>query len=247
MKKGLFVIIGCTLCISLFAIHLESVYTQRPADPEAFYFTPDNYNIRADGKMDVSDALQAAINQLKREKSFGILFIPEGKYMISKTIYIPPAIRLIGYGKTRPEFILKANSSGYQQEVPADKGRANYMFWFTGGITEEGQSPRDASAGTFYSAMSNINLRIENGNPYAVALRTHYAQHSFINHVAVYAGNGKAGLYDVGNEMENVAFYGGDYGIYTTKSSPGWPVAMIDSYFEGQRNGFRAYPKLVWI
>lgn len=30
--------------------------------------------------MDVSDALQAAINQVKKEKNFGILFIPEGKY-----------------------------------------------------------------------------------------------------------------------------------------------------------------------
>ena len=51
--------------------------------------------------MDVSDALQAAINQVKKEKNFGILFIPEGKYKISKTIYIPTAIRLIGYGKNR--------------------------------------------------------------------------------------------------------------------------------------------------
>jgi hypothetical protein len=40
---------------------------------------------------------------------------------------------------------------------------------------------------------------------------------------------------DIGNEMENVAFFGGDYGIYTTKASPGWPVMMVDSYFEGQR------------
>ena len=49
--------------------------------------------------MDVSDALQAAINQVKKERNFGILFIPEGKYKISKTIYIPGAIRLIGYGE----------------------------------------------------------------------------------------------------------------------------------------------------
>ena len=236
MKRSFFVCIGCMMYISLYAVHLESVYTQRPADPEAFYFTPENYGIRADGKTDVSEALQAAINQVKREKNFGILFIPEGKYLISKTIYIPAAIRLIGYGKNRPEFVLAAGSPGYQQEVATDKGRANYMFWFTGGgAVEEGQAPRDASAGTFYSAMSNINLRISDGNPHAVALRTHYAQHSFINHVAVYAGKGKAGLYDIGNEMENVAFFGGDYGIYTTKSSPGWPVVMVDSYFEGQR------------
>ncbi|MDR1558005.1 MAG: SMP-30/gluconolactonase/LRE family protein [Tannerellaceae bacterium] len=235
LKKFLFATIGCIMCTSLYAVHLESVYMERPDDPEAFYFTPENYPIKADGKTDVSEALQVAINQVKRERNFGILFIPEGKYLISKTIYIPGAIRLIGYGKDRPEFVLAKNAPGYDQEVVGDKGKANYMFWFTGGIVEDGQTPRDAGAGTFYSAMSNINLRISDGNPHAVALRTHYAQHSFISHVAVYIGKGKAGLFDVGNEMENVAFYGGDYGIYTTKSSPGWQVAMIDSYFEGQR------------
>jgi hypothetical protein len=217
------------------AVRLESVYTQRPDDTEAFYFTPDDYPIRADGKTDVSAALQEAINQVKRERNFGILFIPEGKYLISRTVYVPPAIRLIGYGSRRPEFILARNSPGYQQETPDDKGRANYMFRFTGNAVDGGQTPRDAGAGTFYSAMSNINLRIEDGNPHAVALRTHYAQHCFISHVAVYIGNGKAGLYDVGNEMENVAFFGGEYGIYTTKSSPGWPVVLVDACFEGQR------------
>ncbi|MDR2810383.1 MAG: SMP-30/gluconolactonase/LRE family protein [Tannerellaceae bacterium] len=235
LKKILATTLSCFAALQMQAVHLESVYTQRPADDEAFYFTPQNYAIRADGKTDVSDALQAAINQVKRERNFGILFIPEGKYLISKTIYVPGAIRLIGYGKKRPEFILAKNAPGYQQEVSADKGKANYMFWFTGGTVEAGQTPRDAGAGTFYSAMSNINLRIEDGNPHAVGLRTHYAQHSFISHVAVYIGKGKAGLFDVGNEMENVAFFGGDYGIYTTKASPGWQVVMVDAYFEGQR------------
>ena len=234
--KFLFALFCCTLiCTQLHAVQLESIYTQRPDDPEAFYFTPENYGIKSDGKTDVSAALQEAINQVKREKNFGVLFIPEGKYLISRTIYIPGAIRLIGYGKKRPEFILSKNAPGYQQEVSGDKGKANYMFWFTGGMVESGQTPRDAGAGTFYSAMSNINLRIEDGNPHAVALRTHYAQHSFISHVAIYIGKGKAGLFDIGNEMENVAFFGGDYGIYTTKASPGWQVVMVDAFFEGQR------------
>lgn len=217
----------------LFPFDPNSVYTQRPNDPEAYYFTRENYGF-TDGQ-DISEALQNAIDQLKREKNFGILFIPQGKYRVSKTIYIPNAIRLIGYGKERPEFILSENSPGFQEEVSNDKGKAKYMFWFTGGIVEKDQQPRDAGAGTFYSAMSNINIRIEDGNPHAVALRTHYAQHSFVSHMSIYIGNGKAGLFDIGNEMENMAFFGGDYGIYTTKASPGWQVMMMDSYFEGQR------------
>ena len=236
MKK-LQIISILILCAApqLRAIDLRSVYTERPDDPEAFYFTPENYGISADGKTDVTAALQNAINQVKNERNFGILFIPEGKYLISGTVYVPAAVRLIGYGARRPEIILAPNSHGYDKEVADDKGRAKYMIWFTGAVVVEGQAPRDASASTFYSCLSNIDLRIGRGNPHAVALRTHYAQHSFISHTAVYAGDGKAGLYDVGNEMENVAFFGGDYGIYTTKASPGWPVAMIDSYFEGQR------------
>jgi len=212
----------------------ESFYTQKPNDPEAVYFIPENFGVK--GKdADVSNALQTIINQVKREKNFGIIYIPEGTYRISKTIYVPQAIRLIGYGAKRPVIILTKNSPGYQEEIPSDKGKANYMFWFTGRIVESDGRVQDAGAGTFYSALSNIDLRIEDGNPHAVALRTHYAQHSFISHVDVYVGKGKAGLFDVGNEMEDVRFFGGDYGIYTTKTSPSWQMMMVDTYFEGQR------------
>jgi hypothetical protein len=212
-----------------------SFYTQKPNDPAAVYFSPANFNITADGKTDVSVQLQSAINQLKTDRNFGILFIPEGRYTISKTIYIPASIRLIGYGQTRPLFILKKNSPGFQQPNPDDKGKASYMFWFTSSITEPGKEIRDASAGTFYSALSNIDLMIDDGNPSAVALRTHFAQHSFISHCDIHTGNGKAGLFDIGNMIEDVKFFGGEFGIYTTKASPGWQFMMLDTYFEGQR------------
>lgn len=212
-----------------------SFYPSRVEDTAAVYFTPENFNIRADGKADVSDALQQAIASVKRKSNFGIVFIPEGKYLISKTIYIPQAIRLIGYGKTRPLISLQKNAPGFQVADSTDKGKSKYMFWFTGSLPQANQPVRDANAGTFYSAMANIDLQIEDGNPAAVALRTHFAQHSFIEHVNIYINNGKAGVFDVGNEMEDVKFYGGDYGIYTTKPSPGWPFMMVDTYFEGQR------------
>lgn len=212
-----------------------SFYTQKPDDSEALYFTPENFKITADGKTDVSDQLQAAINQVKTERNFGILFIPEGTYLISKTIYIPGAIRVIGYGKNRPVIILKKNSPGFQEVNEKDKGKASYMFWFTSSAVEPGRGINDAGAGTFYSALSNVDLKIEDGNPQAVALRTHFAQHSYVAHCDIQIGKGKAGLFDVGNFMEDLRFFGGDYGIYTTKSSPGWQFMMMDTYFEGQR------------
>ena len=225
----------CLPAASLTIVKGVSVYRQQINDPDAVYFTPKYFPITADGKTDVSDALQSAINQVKRQYNFGIVFIPEGIYKISKTIYIPQAVRLIGYGENRPLIVLGKNSPGYQEERPDDKGKANYMFWFTSNLVEPGGPIRDAGAGTFYSAISNIDLKIEDGNPYAVALRTHFAQHSFVSNVDIHIGNGKAGLYDVGNEMENVRFFGGDYGIYTTKTSPGWQMMMVNTFFEGQR------------
>jgi hypothetical protein len=205
-----------------------SIYTMRPDDPEAFYFTPENYNITSDGRTDVSDELQRAINELKSTKAFGVLFIPEGRYLISKTIHVPAAIRLIGYGKTRPEFVLGRNTPGFQTEQ-------NYMIWFTGGLPRPDGSVQDAGAGTFYSALSNIDMRIERGNPSAVAIRSHFAQHGFISHSNLHIGDGFAGIYDVGNEIENVRFFGGEYGISSGRTSPGWPMMMVDTRFEGQR------------
>ena len=57
-------------CMRIYAVQLVSVYPQRPDDREAFYFTPENYGIRADGRTDVSDALQSAINQVKKESGY---------------------------------------------------------------------------------------------------------------------------------------------------------------------------------
>ncbi|HVU59102.1 MAG TPA: ThuA domain-containing protein [Puia sp.] len=205
-----------------------SLYTQKIDDPAAAYFTPSD-------RTDASTQLQTAIDQLKKDRNFGILFIPEGTYTISKTIYIPAAIRLIGYGSHRPLIILKKNAPGFQQEDPKDKGKAAYMFWFTSSSPDSTGIVHDAGAGTFYSALSNIDLKIDDGNPAAVALRTHFAQHSFVAHCNIDIGKGKAGLFDIGNMIEDVKFFGGQYGIYTTKASPGWQFMMLDTYFEGQR------------
>lgn len=227
------------LSVSAAFADAESVYQHRPEDPRAFYFTAENYGIRADGEADVSDALQRALNQVKTERNYGILFIPEGSYRISKTIYVPPAVRLIGYGETRPVFVLGPNTPGYGEGADDEE---NYMLWFTGNTVEAGDEPRDAGAGTFYSAISNVDFRIEDGNPRAVALRTHFAQHGFVSHSVIDVGSGKAGISQVGNEMENVQFRGGEYGIVTGPTSPSWPMMMVDVRFEGQRRAaIRSY------
>src|SRR6185369_4541796 len=86
-----------------------SIYTQKIVDNNAAYFTPT-----PNTPYDISADLQSAIDKLKRDRNFGILFIPEGTYYISKTIYIPGAIRLIGYGAHRQLIVLRKNSPGFQ-------------------------------------------------------------------------------------------------------------------------------------
>jgi sugar lactone lactonase YvrE len=49
-------------------------------------------------------------------------------------------------------------------------------------------------------------------------------------------GSGFAGIYQAGNVVHDLHFYGGRYGIVTEKPSPAWPFSVIDATFEGQRS-----------
>ncbi len=210
-----------------------SFYKSRLEDKQAVYFEKPNYDVCNDGSVDVSEALQEAIYSVVKEAGYGVLFVPEGKYLLSKTILIPKAVRVIGYGKNRPEFILQDNAPGFN-EPQQTKGGCKYLFWFTSAMVENEEEAQDANPGTFYSAMSNVNVSLGQGNDYAVAFRTHYAQHCFINHIDIKVQSGMAGIFDVGNEMEDIYIEGGKYGIMTTKCSPGWPFVMVDTRFYGQ-------------
>ncbi len=206
----------------------KSFYTTPLQDQKAIYFNRENFSVTPDADGDDSYALQAAINKAEEQSIFGIVMIPEGKYHISKTIYVWGGIRLIGYGKSRPVFVLKENTPGYQ------KGDGKYLIYFASNRPRNGRPIRDANPGTFYSAISNINFEIEDGNPAAVAIRSHFAQHCYIAHVDFFIGKGTAGIEEVGNEIDDCRFFNGEYGIMTKKPSPSWPFLMTDCHFEGQ-------------
>ena len=206
----------------------KSFYTSRFNDDKAVYLTPEYFSVTPDKEGDESDALQKAIDKVAEESVFGIVFIPEGEYQISKTIYVWKGIRLIGYGKNRPVLVLGKNTPGF------DEGDGKYIIHFVSNKPREGREISDANPGTFYSAIININFKIEEGNQAAIAVRSHYAQHCYIAHVDFNIGSGKAGVEEVGNEIDDCSFIGGQYGIITTKPSPSWPFLMVDTYFEGQ-------------
>jgi len=248
----------CVLPLCAPSSWAASWYTQRLNDPTAVYLTPDHFAVHADGVADDSAALQQAIDRVQETSIQGIVFVPSGRYRITRTIYVWPGVRVIGYGPTRPVIVLADNTPGFQQGM-------DYMVFFAGGrLGHEQRGPRrpstaaarrmmprfphepfsgtvppaeviDANPGTFYSAMSNIDFEIGKGNPGAVGIRFHVAQHCYLAHMDFHIGSGLAALHDIGNEAEDLHFYGGQYGIVTIKPSPGWQFTLLDSIFDGQR------------
>jgi pectate lyase-like protein/SMP-30/gluconolaconase/LRE-like protein len=218
-----------------------SVFTTRPDDPKAVYLAAVG-----DGKADDSAAIQAAIDKAGSSAHEGIVLVASGRYRLTRTVYIWPGVRVIGYGVTRPVFVLADSTAGFNQGV-------GVMVMFTGagpGDTSQngGRVPfpppgsvppntaiADAGPSTFYSAMSNVDFDIGDGNPAAIAIRFHAAQHAFLSHMDFHIGSGLAALTQIGNEAEDLHFHGGRYGILTEKTSPAWQFTLIDSTFEGQR------------
>ncbi len=233
----------------LVPLHAQSVYSTRLDDPEAIYLGNARFPIDATGSADSSAVIQSAIDAAEAEHGEGIVFVPEGRYRITRTIYVWPGVRIIGYGANRPVFVLPANTPGFQSDL-------GYMFLFAGarpdsthaqyrfparpdepptlGTVPPNNTIPDANPGTFYSAMSNVDFDLGSGNPAAVAIRFHVAQHCYLSHIDFHIGSGLAALKDIGNESEDLHFYGGKYGIVTIRPSPGWQYTLLDSTFEGQ-------------
>jgi len=197
-----------------------------PTDPRAV-----TVKAKGDGKADDTDAIQHALDEAS-EHGGGVVFLPSGRYKISRTILIWPAVRLFGTGRTRPVLVLGDNTPGFQKGVGS-------MVAFTGasrGDSAHGdlgkiELPRvpfppptvvpfdpkiwDANPSTFYSAMSNIDIQIGAGNPAATGVRLRIAQHAFLSNMSFELGSGFAGIYQAGNVVHNLHFHGGRYGIVT--------------------------------
>lgn len=218
------------------------------ASPSAFATMPDDpaaivVMAKGDGRSDDSIAIQAAIDAASTKPGGGVVFLPSGRYRISRTLFLWPGVRIFGVGSKRPEIILGDATPGFQ------KGLAN-MLIFAGAKPDPARKPPfpppgsvpfnkdvpDANSGTFYSAISNVDFTIGKGNPAATAIRFHAAQHAYLSHMTFDIGSGLAGLYQVGNLAEDLHFKGGRYGVLTEKPSAAWGFVLLDSTFEGQRD-----------
>jgi len=235
---------SCAALIALFVAASEpaaasvSVFATAPDDPAAVVVRG-----QGDGRADDSAALQDAIDAAAAKPGGGLVFLPSGRYRISRTIFLWPGVRMFGVGVVRPRILLGDATPGFQ------KGVAN-MVIFAGakpdptrrvpfpppGSVPFNKDVADANSGTFYSAMSNIDFEIGKGNPAATAIRFHAAQHAYLSHMDFDIGSGLAGLHQVGNLAEDLHFKGGRYGVLAEKTSPAWGFVLLDSTFEGQRD-----------
>ncbi|MFB0875508.1 MULTISPECIES: glycosyl hydrolase family 28-related protein [unclassified Sphingobium] len=214
-----------------------SIFPQAPAEPSAVTVVA-----KGDGRADDGDAIQAALDKARDKTGHGIVFLPSGRYRITKTLVVPAGVRVYGVGATRPVILLGANTPGFQKGVST-------MIVFGGGdqyrvgkvpvpvptVVPRDKVVRDANSGTFYSAMSNIDIEIGSGNPAAAGVRFRMAQHAFLSHMDFRLGSAFAGVYQAGNVIDNVRFEGGRYGIVSGKTSPAWQFTLLDSEFVGQK------------
>ena len=106
MRKLLLLVFATLLCSEAFP---ASVITTRLEDPRAVYLE----GLSSPG--DSSAILQAAINKASGEGREGIVFVAAGTYSITRTVYIWPGVRVIGYGLERPIFVLPPNTPGFQK------------------------------------------------------------------------------------------------------------------------------------
>ena len=107
-----------------------SVFTTRLEDPRAVYLTAQEFGAHGDGTADDSAALQAAVDKAGGKVREGIVFVPSGRYRLTRTLYVWPGVRVIGFGVTRPVFVLATSTPGFQKGV-------GDMVIFTGVESEE--------------------------------------------------------------------------------------------------------------
>ena len=212
------------------SLRAQSIFPQRPDEPRAVDFTKEAFGAHADGVGDDTEALQQAMNRGAR----GIVLIPEGRYRLTKTLYITTGTRVFGYGKNRPVFVLAPNTPGFQEPGRGYPfGDGQYMVHFAASREADGTIV-DASELDFNSAMCNIDFEVDEGNPSAVCIRFHVAQHSYLSHMNFKLGTALAALEDVGNQASDLRITGGKYGIISTRTSPNWQFLLMDSIFENQ-------------
>jgi hypothetical protein len=136
-------------------------------------------------------------------------------------------VRIIGFGRRRPRFVLAPNSPGYAGSVPRD------VFSFR--RRPVGGPVSYANNDTFGSGLINVDIAIGPGNPQAIAVRFGGAQLCLLQDLDLDVGDGWAGIDHNANLIQRVRVRGGAVGLNAYAASAGWPTTVLDCRFTGQR------------
>jgi hypothetical protein len=240
--------VGLLLSIVPQSAAAASVFTVRPADPAAVHVDLPGPQAAAD---DHTALLQAALDRAAANPAGGLVLVPSGRYNVRRTLIVWRAVRIVGYGATRPVFVLPERTEGFQTGLgvmvhftnarpraggPGGQGNPPRVPFPPPGLVPLNEAIPSANQTTFYSSMANVDFEIGEGNPAAVAVRFHVAQHGILSDIDFRIGSGLAGIIEVGNVGQRLRFFGGRFGIMATNTSPFWPYTLIDSEFDGQRD-----------
>ena len=116
LKRWFCVIAGAAMVaapVSLLA-QSASFYRLRLEDKKAVYLTRNDGGLHGDGVADDTDAIQAAINKVQETTGQGIVFVPDGRYRLSKTV-----------------FILSGTSGNWKYLDNEHEGRSMVLAWQT--------------------------------------------------------------------------------------------------------------------
>ena len=129
-KNGIVLACVATLAVAAWPVlATTSVFKSAPNDPRAV-----TVKAKGDGRADDTDAIQQALDQAAEHGGGGLVFLPSGRYRISHSLFVWPAVRVFGVGSTRPVLVLGNNTPGFQKGLGT-------MVVFTG--ARRGTNARD--------------------------------------------------------------------------------------------------------
>ncbi|MEH1015318.1 glycosyl hydrolase family 28-related protein [Micromonospora sp. CPCC 206060] len=225
-----------------------SVYRNMPTDPTAVVLGSAQFPVHGDGIGDDTASVQAAIDEASRRggenwlgnivggarnvtvgDGGGVVFVPQGRYRLTRQVDLHASVRLVGFGATRPEFVLGAATPGFQE------GNQSFLFAALRRPYQPDTTPSFGNNDTFGTGLVNLDIRIGPGNPAAVAVRFSGAQMFVLADLDIHVGDGYAGIDHNANLIQRVNVYGGTVGMLAFAASPGWQTTLLDTTFSGQR------------
>jgi len=194
-----------------------------PSDAGVLDVTKEPYNAKGDGKTDDTEALRKAYEHT------GLIYIPNGTYLISDSIVAPPRrgsapCRRILQGQSAEKTIirLKDKSDGF-----GDASKPKPLLKVSWGVAQ-----------AFRNGVRNMTFDCGNGNPGAIGLEFFASNQGGMHHVHIRSGDGAGaiGLKLAGDNgpmlINDVRVTGYDVGVLAAANQS---VVMEHFRLKGQR------------